>query len=199
MTVHASMPGCGARRSGDEQVRRRSCWTGRRRAAPPTGWCNGATRTSTTDAPGHALSCGVADPALRCRKTSWRDPRGVPSSVLVAATTRPWTGSRAAGPLERRMDPSPWSRQAPPSESSVAASLGSWPLRAWADLTASRRQLRVRAGDGVGPVGASEDDVERLLLAYEELTSNGFRYGRPPVQAVVSAGPAGWLIDVVDS
>jgi hypothetical protein len=97
------------------------------------------------------------------------------------------------------MDPSPWSRQAPPSESSVAASLGSWPLQAWADLTASRRQLRVRAGDGVGPVGASEDDVERLLLAYEELTSNGFRHGRPPVQAVVSAGPAGWLIDVVDS
>ena len=44
----------------------------------------------------------------------------------------------------------------------------------------------------------SADDVDRLLLAYEELASNGFRHGGPPVQVTVSAGSTGWLVDVTD-
>lgn len=74
-----------------------------------------------------------------------------------------------------------------------------WELRRAADLTASRIQLRSRVlGAGVPP-GDNGDDIERLLLAYEELASNGFRHGRAPVRATVTAGASGWLIDVTDA
>ena len=42
-----------------------------------------------------------------------------------------------------------------------------------------------------------EGDVEVLLLAYEELTSNAIRHGRLPVIMVTTMAD-GWLIDVVD-
>jgi anti-sigma regulatory factor (Ser/Thr protein kinase) len=47
--------------------------------------------------------------------------------------------------------------------------------------------------------GPTEDDVEMLLLAFEELASNGLRHGRAPVTATVSATSTGWLIDVSDA
>jgi hypothetical protein len=49
------------------------------------------------------------------------------------------------------------------------------------------------------PVAPDEDDVETLLLAYEELASNGLRHGRAPVTATVSDTSTGWLIDVSDA
>jgi anti-sigma regulatory factor (Ser/Thr protein kinase) len=42
------------------------------------------------------------------------------------------------------------------------------------------------------------DDVDVLLLAYEELASNAIRHGRLPVYVTVTAMDDGWLIDVVD-
>ena len=67
------------------------------------------------------------------------------------------------------------------------------------DLTALRRKLheeilRLGLPDEVG-----QDDVERLLLSFEELTSNGFRHGRGPVCVTVTQDATGWLIDVTDS
>ncbi|CCH89169.1 Putative signal transduction histidine kinase (fragment) [Modestobacter italicus] len=74
-----------------------------------------------------------------------------------------------------------------------------WPLQQVADLTRSRNDLRARVLGAGTPPGDIADDVERLLLAYEELASNAFRHGQPPVRAMVTAGGDGWLIDVTDA
>lgn len=75
----------------------------------------------------------------------------------------------------------------------------SWDLRQAADLTRSRTHLRAAVLAAGLPPGDIADDVERLLLAYEELASNGFRHGQAPVQAQVTAAGDGWLIDVTDA
>ena len=62
-----------------------------------------------------------------------------------------------------------------------------------------RTELKAKVlGAGVPP-GDIADAVERLLLAYEELASNGFRHGEAPVETVVIAAGDGWLIDVTDA
>ena len=38
-----------------------------------------------------------------------------------------------------------------------------------------------------------------MLLAFEELASNGLRHGRPPVHVTVTATRAGWLLEVSDA
>jgi hypothetical protein len=68
-----------------------------------------------------------------------------------------------------------------------------------AELTAMRLRLRATLGDGSSAAPADEDDVERLLLAVEELTSNGLRHGSPPVHVRVLTTPEGWLVDVSDA
>jgi anti-sigma regulatory factor (Ser/Thr protein kinase) len=70
---------------------------------------------------------------------------------------------------------------------------------ALADITQLRLQLRAGLADGARPRGADEDDVERLLLIFEELASNGLRHGRAPVRVVVTTSKTGWLIDVSDA
>jgi hypothetical protein len=66
-----------------------------------------------------------------------------------------------------------------------------------AELTGMRRRLRTALDDGELPTGA--DDGERLLLAVEELASNGLRHGRPPVQVTITAAGLGWLLEVSDT
>jgi anti-sigma regulatory factor (Ser/Thr protein kinase) len=68
-----------------------------------------------------------------------------------------------------------------------------------AELTAMRLRLRAALGDDSSAVRADEDDVERLLLAVEELTSNGLRHGAPPVCVRVLTTAGGWLVDVSDT
>jgi serine phosphatase RsbU (regulator of sigma subunit)/anti-sigma regulatory factor (Ser/Thr protein kinase) len=68
-----------------------------------------------------------------------------------------------------------------------------------AELRALRMQLRADLTNGARPAGADDDDVDRLLLAFEELVSNGLRHGGGPVSvAVTTAGP-GWLLEVTDA
>jgi anti-sigma regulatory factor (Ser/Thr protein kinase) len=68
-----------------------------------------------------------------------------------------------------------------------------------AELRALRMQLRAGLTNGARPAGADDDDVDRLLLAFEELVSNGLRHGGGPVSvAVTTAGP-GWLLEVTDA
>ena len=93
----------------------------------------------------------------------------------------------------------PWTRRPlPPPDPDVLATW-TWELRAAADLTASRRRLGAEAHSLGRPDTDIEEEVERLLLAYEELASNGFRHGRAPVRAEVTASTRGWLIDVTDA
>jgi anti-sigma regulatory factor (Ser/Thr protein kinase) len=66
-----------------------------------------------------------------------------------------------------------------------------------AELTGMRRRLRAALAHGGLPAGA--DDGERLLLAVEELTSNGLRHGRLPVDVTVTATGLGWLLQVSDT
>src|SRR3954468_13738521 len=70
--------------------------------------------------------------------------------------------------------------------------------RAAADLTRLRRELRA----AVGRLPEQDDDgegLDRLLLVFEELASNGLRHGRPPVRVLLATVPTGWLIDVSDA
>ncbi|WP_249932982.1 ATP-binding protein [Blastococcus sp. CCUG 61487] len=68
-------------------------------------------------------------------------------------------------------------------------------------MTASRMQLRATLDHRAGhlPDRAEPDDIDRLLLAYEELASNGLRHGAPPVVVEVTGTASGWLIDVTDA
>ena len=79
------------------------------------------------------------------------------------------------------MDEPLWPRRPRPALGSDAVPLGRWVPEKPADLTASRRQLSAALHNGARPADAQEAAVERLLLAYEELVSNGLRHGGSPV------------------
>jgi hypothetical protein len=69
-----------------------------------------------------------------------------------------------------------------------------------ADLTRLRHTLPTLVGHRSGPAGNDADaDVEGLLLAFQELASNGLRHDRPPVCVGVAPIPIGWRIDVSDT
>jgi serine phosphatase RsbU (regulator of sigma subunit) len=68
-----------------------------------------------------------------------------------------------------------------------------------AELRSLRMQLRGMLGNGGRPPGAGDDDVDRLLLAFEELVSNGLRHGRGPIHVVLTAAGSGWLLEVSDA
>jgi anti-sigma regulatory factor (Ser/Thr protein kinase) len=96
-------------------------------------------------------------------------------------------------------DPSEtWTRQPPPDASS-ATRTWSWEITRPAQLTAARNQLRDDLARELVLPGADSDDVDRLLLAFEELASNGLRHGGAPVDVRVAGCPEGWLIDVTDA
>ena len=97
------------------------------------------------------------------------------------------------------MDAPRWAHQPPPPPAGDRLAAWTWRLQRAADLTSSRTDLRSRAVRAGIPPGDIDDAVERLLLAYEELASNGLRHGQTPVSAEVTAAQDGWLIDVIDS
>jgi serine phosphatase RsbU (regulator of sigma subunit)/anti-sigma regulatory factor (Ser/Thr protein kinase) len=68
-----------------------------------------------------------------------------------------------------------------------------------AELRAMRMQLRELPRASGRPPGAASDDVDRLLLAFEELVSNALRHGRGPVRAEVTTTASGWLLEVSDA
>jgi anti-sigma regulatory factor (Ser/Thr protein kinase) len=87
---------------------------------------------------------------------------------------------------------------APPPDTDIA---GVWDGRpcTLADVTALRLHLRAGLADCAATGGGADADIERLLLAFEELTSNGVRHGRAPVRVQVITTGSGWLIDVSDA
>src|SRR3954468_19877210 len=67
-----------------------------------------------------------------------------------------------------------------------------------AELRAMRMQLRELSALHRPPC-ATGNDVDRLLLAFEELVSNGLRHGSGPVRAAVTPTASGWLLEVSDA
>jgi anti-sigma regulatory factor (Ser/Thr protein kinase) len=70
-----------------------------------------------------------------------------------------------------------------------------WSLTTVADVTTARVRLREELTDRAAARGRTPDDV---LLAFEELASNGLRHGRPPVRVAVVATGSDWQIEVTD-
>jgi anti-sigma regulatory factor (Ser/Thr protein kinase) len=62
-----------------------------------------------------------------------------------------------------------------------------------------QRQLAAALRDHARPPGLGEGAVERLLLAFEELVSNGLRHGAGPVRAAVTAHGSYRLLGVSDA
>lgn len=78
-------------------------------------------------------------------------------------------------------------------------SIGVWEPADVAELTAQRRRLAHALGRPDRPSGIDEGAVERLLLVFEELGSNGLRHGRGPVCLSVTTAGGYWLLQVSDA
>jgi hypothetical protein len=75
-----------------------------------------------------------------------------------------------------------------------------WELRSLAQLRTVRSEVRRHLSeDHVRPTAADGEAAERMLLALDELTSNGLRHGREPVGLRVCPLPEHWLVDVTDA
>ena len=93
----------------------------------------------------------------------------------------------------------PWAHRPRPDLSSPAHPVLRGAPNSLAELRALRLQLRSELSIGGRPAGADEDDLDRLLLAFEELVSNGLRHGGSPVRVVVTAAGSAWLVEVSDA
>ena len=96
------------------------------------------------------------------------------------------------------MTRSSWEQRPCPDTAARAAGSWSWEISRLSELTSARRALRRELTSAL-PAQADEDDVDELLLAFEELTSNGLRHTRAPIVVTVRATARGWLIDVSDA
>lgn len=92
-----------------------------------------------------------------------------------------------------------WGREAAPQVDAEATANWHWELEAPADVTSSRMQLRQYLMDSEPASPITADEIDGLLLAFEELASNGIRHGRAPVAARVARDDSGWLIEVTDA
>lgn len=88
-----------------------------------------------------------------------------------------------------------WARSAPRT-SHVDSATTTWHGQVRTAAEASHARMRLRSALVAEEV--PEDTECRVLLAFEELVSNGVRHGRPPVIATVIADD-GWLLQVSDA
>ena len=91
-----------------------------------------------------------------------------------------------------------WRHRPPPTPAGARATW-TWSVTRPAELTAARNALRADLAAPPWAGRVPEEDVERLLLAFEELSSNGLRHGGPGVTVRVDGCDAGWLLDVSDA
>lgn len=92
-----------------------------------------------------------------------------------------------------------WQRGAPPDVAPGVGEAWGWEIRRPAELTRARTDLRARLDARHLPDLAAPEDVDRLLLMFEELASNGLRHGGAPIRVCVTATDEGWLVDVSDA
>jgi signal transduction histidine kinase len=97
------------------------------------------------------------------------------------------------------MNQQSWSHQPPPSPDAGAPPIWRGQPVTTAELSAGRAQLRTAVNGSPGSPGRDDDDLDRLLLVFEELASNGLRHGSPPVQVAVTSTAGGWLLEVSDA
>lgn len=90
-----------------------------------------------------------------------------------------------------------WSQHPIPELSSAVLTRLAWEISSRGDISSSRRQLR-SALTSRSPSAQAELDGDDLLLAFEELVSNGLRHGHRPVRVAVTMTERGWLLDVSD-
>jgi anti-sigma regulatory factor (Ser/Thr protein kinase) len=96
------------------------------------------------------------------------------------------------------VDPTPgaWPRAAVPS---VPGDAWHWQLDAMPVISRVRMDLRARIAHPSVASGSTEDARDGLLLAFEELASNGVRHSGAPVSVRVTGTASGWLVDVSDA
>jgi len=94
------------------------------------------------------------------------------------------------------MDEHAWTRHLPPEPGAAVSTVWQAEPTTLSDLAALRRQLCTAVCTHRAAV--EEESIEWMLLAFEELTSNGVRHGRPPVHVSLTTSDAGWLLDVSD-
>src|SRR4051794_41736605 len=94
------------------------------------------------------------------------------------------------------MNQQSWTHRAPPALDTGAPHIWSGRPATAAEITAGRAQLRTTV---TGAPGLGDDDLDRLLLVFEELASNGLRHGSPPVHVTVTSTVGGWLLQVTDA
>lgn len=73
-----------------------------------------------------------------------------------------------------------------------------WQVSSVAQLPRTRADLRERAGE-TGGLPPQAEALEQMVLAFDELLSNGLRHGDLPVEADITNGSRGWLIDIKDT
>ena len=98
-----------------------------------------------------------------------------------------------------------WERRPLPDTTGRAQTVWEWQISRPVELTAARGRLRDDLTGDALPRGADADDVDRLLLTFEEITSNGLRHGGAPVTVTVTGtaadagtGVAGVALRVTD-
>ncbi|MBN1093040.1 ATP-binding protein [Blastococcus sp. TML/M2B] len=74
-----------------------------------------------------------------------------------------------------------------------------WELGTLRDVTRARSAVRQRLAAELPDGRSDEESVERMILALDELASNGLRHGRQPVVLRVCPLPEHWLVDVTDA
>jgi anti-sigma regulatory factor (Ser/Thr protein kinase) len=92
-----------------------------------------------------------------------------------------------------------WSRATPPDVGEDTDAAWGWEIQRPAELTRARKELHARVAAQSLPGRARVEDVDRLLLMFEELASNGLRHGGAPIRVCVTATSEGWLVDVSDA
>jgi anti-sigma regulatory factor (Ser/Thr protein kinase) len=97
------------------------------------------------------------------------------------------------------MSSNPWQQLPPPDVTGQAQRVWRWEIDRPAQLTAARGSLRDDLADPALPGDADADDVDRLMLAFEELASNGLRHSGQPIVVTVTACASSWLVDVSDA
>ena len=97
------------------------------------------------------------------------------------------------------MSSAQWPLRTLPARAAGATVVGRWTPVGLADLTADRRRLAVALRDGARYADAGPDAIDRLLITFEELTSNALRHGRSPIWVTVTAGATSWLLEVGDA
>ena len=91
-----------------------------------------------------------------------------------------------------------WAHRAPPAPGRRGTAAWHGRPASAAELTGMRVELRAVLRSGGLLLRTDEDGEHLLLLVFEELVSNGLRYGRLPVDVTLTAADGGWLLEVSD-